>query len=109
MPNNPNAVKNLIPAKKGEVRNPHGRPKHPKNFAELRETIQAFLAEPTTGNKTRLLKVLDAMARNKGERKALLEFAFGKVPLVVKGEGDNGEIVIKFKDESSGDNKPTGS
>lgn len=27
MPNNPNAAKNLIPAKKGEVRNPKGKPK----------------------------------------------------------------------------------
>lgn len=27
MPNNPNAVKNLIPPKKGEIRNPKGKPK----------------------------------------------------------------------------------
>jgi hypothetical protein len=33
MPNNPNAVDNLIPAKKGEVRNPKGKPKGTKHIS----------------------------------------------------------------------------
>lgn len=33
MPNNPRAVDNLIPAKKGEVRNPKGKPKGTKHIA----------------------------------------------------------------------------
>lgn len=33
MPNNPRAVDNLIPAKKGEVRNPNGKPKGTKHLS----------------------------------------------------------------------------
>ena len=37
---------NLIPAKKGEVRNPNGRPKGSKNTTTLiREAIKAFASK----------------------------------------------------------------
>lgn len=40
MPNNPNAVDNLIPAKKGEVRNPKGKPKGTKHLStHIRELM----------------------------------------------------------------------
>lgn len=71
----------------------------PKNFKELREAVQAFLAEPSTKNKTRLDKLLADMARNKGERKALLEFAYGKVPLPIVGPNE-GPIKVEFVDET---------
>lgn len=99
--------KNLRPFAKGadKRRNMKGRPRHPKNFAELREAIQAFLAEPSTKNKSRLDAVLAAMARNKGERKALLEFAYGKVPLQVTGIGE-GPLKVTVEYAGDQDNPP---
>ena len=41
MPNNPKAVDNLIPAKKGEVRNPKGKPKGTKNLATLVRELES--------------------------------------------------------------------
>jgi hypothetical protein len=95
-------LKTLKPFKKGkdERRNTKGRPPQPKNFAEFRQVIQDFLNEPQK-NKTRLLNMLDKMANTRGERKILLEYMVGKVPIKLEGTGDDGEIVIKFKDESS--------
>lgn len=38
MANNPNNIENLNPAKKGEIRNPHGRPK--KSFSLLNDQLK---------------------------------------------------------------------
>lgn len=43
MPNNPNAADNLIPAKKGEVRNPKGKP---KGTLHISTHIQNALNDP---------------------------------------------------------------
>lgn len=42
MPNNPKAIDNLIPAKKGEIRNPKGRPKGIKNWSVI---VQELLGD----------------------------------------------------------------
>lgn len=55
MANNPRARDNLIPAKKGEVRNPNGRPKGTRNLStwiqELGndEDFQIYLQDPVKG------------------------------------------------------------
>lgn len=41
MANNPNARDNLIPATKGEVRNPNGRPKGSKNLSTIIQELEA--------------------------------------------------------------------
>ena len=65
--------------KKGQVANPKGRPKKPQNLNELMAYFRDWLNEPTSKNRTRLDEMLAKMSRTKGERKALLEYAFGKV------------------------------
>jgi hypothetical protein len=40
MANNPNATDNLIPASKGEVRNPNGRPKGSKNLTTIIKELE---------------------------------------------------------------------
>lgn len=56
MPNNPNAVDNLTPIKKGEVRNPKGRPKGARSFKtvirELLENYEEIIEE--NGNKKKI-------------------------------------------------------
>ena len=62
MPNNPNAVKNLRPAKKGEVRNPKGRPVGSKSAKTRAIEMLAALAddkEPMTPIFKALLAVLN--------------------------------------------------
>jgi hypothetical protein len=46
MANNPNAAANLKPCKKGEVRNPYGRPK--KNIGQILDDLKAAGYEPVT-------------------------------------------------------------
>lgn len=56
MPNNPNAKDNLIPVKKGEVRNPNGRPKGSKNFSTMvKEVIanEAYLQKVIKNSKSK--------------------------------------------------------
>ncbi len=48
MANNPNARANLIPAKKGEVRNPKGRPKGIQNWSVI---VRNLLADETLADK----------------------------------------------------------
>jgi hypothetical protein len=70
---------------KGDKRiNRRGRP---KDFDALRALVRDFLAEPTTKNKSRLWKLLEDMARTKGERVKMLEYGYGKVPDKVETVG----------------------
>ena len=48
MGTNPNSMKNLIPAKKGDIRNPNGRPK--KSFSLLNEQLKSEGYEALTRN-----------------------------------------------------------
>lgn len=77
---------NLVPFKagKGDARDPRiwtgGRP---NTFESFREALQEYLNTPTSKNKTRLTTIIDKMANTRGERKTLLEYAFGRVPETV--------------------------
>jgi hypothetical protein len=62
---------NLRPFKKGRSGNPGGRPK----TAKLAELIREYLEE-SSGGKTRLLKILEMLAKRKPE--VLLHYAYGK-------------------------------
>ncbi len=76
-------VANLHPFKagKGKERDPRiwmgGRP---NSFEKFRTTLKLYLNEPTKANRTRLEDMINRMTRTKGERKTVLEYAFGKVP-----------------------------
>lgn len=96
-------LKTLKPFKKGPDarRNLKGRPKHPRNFNELRQAMQDFLEEPSGKNKTRLMSLLALSAKNQQGRKMILEYAYGRVPLKIEGPGANGEIKIAFVDQTT--------
>lgn len=98
---NEKSLKNLIPAKKGEVRNPNGAP---KKLPELDKLLADVLGEEKDGLTAAeaILKALRAKA-SKGDIRAaevLLDRAYGKAKqtmetqMSVKGVD---EIVIKRK------------
>lgn len=60
MPNNPRAVENLIPAKKGEIRNPKGKPKGTRSFKTIYRQIADMSVEDLKINLEHLPKGVDA-------------------------------------------------
>ena len=70
--------------KKGQTGNPHGRP---RTISELRERLLEIGAEPIASDPkmTRLDLFLRGMFASKApaDRKTILEYAFGKVPLPI--------------------------
>jgi hypothetical protein len=77
---NPNSLKNLKPAKKGEVRNKTGRP---KKLPKLDELLAEVLGDTEEG-KTQAQTILEALVKkaNSGDVKAaalLLDRGYGKV------------------------------
>lgn len=77
---NPNSLKNLKPAKKGEVRNKTGRP---KKLPKLDELLAEVLGDTEEG-KTHAQTILEALVKkaNSGDVKAaalLLDRGWGKV------------------------------
>lgn len=67
--------------------NKKGRPKI-RGMKDLQAAIREYLDKPSGKTKTNLDKLIEAMARNKGERKALLEFAVGRAPMSIRVEGE---------------------
>lgn len=77
---------NLVPFKKGKGSNRDPRAwtgGRPNTFEDFRKTLVEYLNTPTKKNKTRLTTIIDKMANTRGERKTLLEYAFGRVPATV--------------------------
>lgn len=74
MPNNPNAADNLIPAKKGEVRNPKGKPKGTRHISTW---IQDMLNDETF--ETNILDAKHGMIEFKGAPlEAIIKVAMNK-------------------------------
>ena len=106
MANNPNVLDNLKPFKKKDPRiNRHGRP---KSFDVLRKLAQRIaaesIAEKNSYTVTRIEAMLLAMSssKNPSDRRAFLEYAYGKV----KDEIElGGKVVIEvvYKDKKNGD------
>jgi hypothetical protein len=76
----PNSLKNLKPVKKGEVRNPNGRP---KSLPKLDELLLDVLTDTQEG-KTQAKLILEALVKRAkaGDTKAsalLMDRAWGKV------------------------------
>jgi len=99
---NPNS---LVPFKKGTDprRNVKGRV---KSQDKLREKILAKLNKQATAQGkpleidgeavTNLDVVLDQWMKNPKLQALLIEYGYGKVPQIVKGDGDDGEIVVRL-------------
>lgn len=93
-------TKDLIPFKKGDPRiNRKGRP---KSFDELRTLAKQIAHEPVKAGDKRLT-VIEAIMRQWAQSKdprlvqAFVAYAYGKVPDVIAGMGDKGELIIKVK------------
>lgn len=92
-------IKNLKPFKKGHDprRNLKGRP--PANSEELNKLLDEIFAEEIkdgTINTNKLRVALNRLLLHKNPMGVIhvLERRYGKVPQVIKGEGENGEIKI---------------
>jgi hypothetical protein len=100
MANNPNAVDNLKPFKKGDVRiNRRGRP---KSFDALRELAQSIAHEKITEVNGHGATVAEMILRkwasspNPILQRAFIETAFGKVPDKLELTGaDGGRLKIE--------------
>ena len=104
---------NLRPAKKGEVRNPNGRPKGSRNRSTIaREWLEVsqFITNPITGEKERLEQqdimtlaiIKKARDGDAAAYKALLDSAYGQPVQQIQQEVskiDEIEIVIREADE----------
>ena len=87
----PNSLKNLIPVKPGEVRNPKGRPVGLISFTKL---FNKILAEETEAGKTiadvivaRMIK--QALEGNFKQQNMIIERIDGKVPFRIAGVEGN--------------------
>ena len=103
---NPKSAKNLKPFKKGDKRiNRYGAP---KDFIVLRKLAQRIAAEPIAEKNgytvTRIEAMLLAMSssKNPSDRRAFLEYAYGKVKDEIE---QSGQVVIEvvYKDKENGD------
>jgi len=102
---------NLIPAKKGEVRNPNGRPKGTKNRATImRQWLEMEIdGEPNIDKVMRAL-ILKAADGDVPAIKEALDSAFGKNTDSLKLSGDednpiNTSLTVRFVD---GNDNPEG-
>ena len=104
---------NLRPAKKGEVRNPNGRPKGSRNRSTIaREWLEVtqYITNPITGEKERLEQqdimtlaiIKKARDGDVAAYKALLDSAYGQPLQQIQQEVskiDEIEIIIKEADD----------
>jgi len=108
--NNPNAVDNLIPVKKGEVRNPTGRPKGASVVAELKKLAEGRIKIKETGRthtraKAVAMTILEqAIKGNPKFCQMVLDRIDGKATEPESEHGglnplDNIEISITFSDK----------
>ena len=104
---------NLRPAKKGEVRNPKGKPKGTRNRSTIaREWLEVtqYITNPITGEKEKLEQqdimtlaiIKKARAGDVAAYKALLDSAYGQPLQQIQQEVskiDEIEIIIKEADD----------
>jgi hypothetical protein len=104
---------NLRPAKKGEVRNPNGRPKGSRNRSTIaREWLEVtqYITNPITGEKEKLEQqdimtlgiIKQAREGDVNAYKALMDSAYGQPLQQIQQEVskiDEIEIVIKEADD----------
>ena len=104
---------NLRPAKKGEVRNPNGRPKGSRNRSTIaREWLEVtqFITNPITGEKEKLEQqdimplgiIKKARDGDVNAYKALMDSAYGQPLQQIQQEVskiDEIEIIIKEADD----------
>ena len=106
MPNNPNAIKNLKPIKKGERRNPKGRP---KNFVDASlDELKAKGYEPITpGQVAGIYQTIVALSRDDMAKLAANDKAPMISRIIAKGIlGNKGfDMIEKMLDRAQG--RPT--
>jgi hypothetical protein len=101
---------NLIPAKKGDVRNPNGKPKGTRNRSTIvREWMEAMerTKNPITGETEELtqadiatLAVLKkARSGDVNAYRELMDSAFGKNPDIIQDETKQRKLVIITSDK----------
>lgn len=92
---------NLIPAKKGEVRNPKGRPPKLPGIDKLLDEVLGEEKDNVTAAKIVLLKLRKmAMDGNVRAAEILLERAYGKPKQNISADVNLTDHVIKFVDVS---------
>lgn len=107
MPNNPKAIDNLIPAKKGEVRNPKGYPKglkhsktRLKRLLELTENLTNPVTKEVEGfTIAEQMDLAQIMKARKGDTKAynaILDRLEGK-PTQEMNLNQQGDLTIKVE------------
>lgn len=98
---------NLIPAKKGEVRNPHGRPIGSKSKGTIARqwlTVSVDFHNPISGQNERMsledtIVLSQIIKASKGDThafKALMDCAYGNMPQILDEEGQ--PIAVTAKD-----------
>ena len=95
---------NLIPAKKGEVRNPNGRPATKKVDEVFREFVYQMAKNSNGEQKERLQRIIESqyLAAVKGDTRAaefIMNRAFGKVKESVELSGKDGSPIAFYLPE----------
>lgn len=103
-------TKNLIPAKKGEIRNPKGRTKGARNRATIvREALEAIIAGSDQSYVDAITAAVIQKAMTMGDVpafKELMDSAYGKIPDKVDADV-KGNLVVEIVRFGSEQDKAT--
>ena len=89
---------NLKPFKKGDVRiNRKGRPRTFDQLRALAQQIAQEVVDTKQGKFSTVEVIMRQWATSKDPRlvQAFIAYAYGKVPDIIAGMGDKGEVVIR--------------